>query len=54
MAVSCIGSLFPAAGLVLGTLGGFYYFLVPVYMFLKHLLLWPLSLIWKDAHTKLM
>ena len=33
---------------------GFYYFVVPVYMFLKHLLLWPLSLVWKDAHKKLM
>ena len=33
---------------------GFYYFVVPVYMFLKHLLLWPLSLVWKDAHRKLM
>ena len=42
------------AGLFLGTIGGVYYFLVPVYMFLKHVLLWPLSLIWKDAHQKLM
>lgn len=40
--------------LFLGTIGGFYYFIVPVYMFLKHLLIWPLSLVWKDAHRKLM
>mmetsp|Transcript_55111 Transcript_55111/g.130800 ORF Transcript_55111/g.130800 Transcript_55111/m.130800 type:complete len:364 (+) Transcript_55111:47-1138(+) len=40
--------------LLLGTTAGFYYFLVPVYMFLKHLLILPLSLVWKDAHKKLM
>ncbi|EKX51463.1 hypothetical protein GUITHDRAFT_65997 [Guillardia theta CCMP2712] len=40
--------------LILGTLGGFYYFLVPVYMFLKHLLISPIALFWKDAHKKLM
>lgn len=40
--------------LVLGTLGGFWYFLVPIYMFLKHLLLLPVALVWKDAHRKLM
>jgi MPBQ/MSBQ methyltransferase len=40
--------------LALGTAAGFYYFVVPVYMFLKHLLLLPLSLVWKDAHKKLM
>lgn len=40
--------------LILGTLGGFYYFLVPVYMLLKHLLILPLTLVWKDAHKRLM
>jgi hypothetical protein len=41
-------------GLLLGTTAGFYYFVVPVYMLLKHMLIWPLSLLWKDAHKKLM
>ena len=40
--------------LLMGTVGGFYYFVIPVYMMLKHLLLLPLSLVWKDAHKKLM
>ena len=40
--------------LLMGTVGGFYYFVIPVYMLLKHLLLLPLSLVWKDAHKKLM
>ena len=40
--------------LILGTIGGFYYFIIPVYMLRKHLLILPLSLVWKDAHKKLM
>mmetsp|Transcript_20467 Transcript_20467/g.56542 ORF Transcript_20467/g.56542 Transcript_20467/m.56542 type:complete len:138 (-) Transcript_20467:91-504(-) len=40
--------------LVLGTLGGFYYFVVPVYMLLKHLLLAPVAIFWPAVYRYLM
>jgi len=49
-----VGAAARLTRLILGTAAGFYYFCVPVYMLLKHLLIWPLSLVWKGAHKRLM